>query len=109
MVIDQRIKLFIWEWAGKNKDFIDWTRIKRNVLIPEPCWLDEEIQKQISRNIRFRKFWSKEEEKEVYHLYYSVGMKQKDIAHKMGRTKNSIERKISKIRKSRIERGKEIC
>ncbi|MCX7610302.1 MAG: hypothetical protein N2043_01785 [Ignavibacterium sp.] len=91
-----------WKWAEKNKDRVCFSKIQRGVLLPEPTWLDEEIQKEkqklVNKRAMVRK-WTKEEENQLMDLYYKQGKTQREVAQILNRSQRAIEKKISEIAK----------
>lgn len=88
-----------WKWAESHKDFIEFNKIEVDSLPPEPEWVMEERKKQFYKPAK-QKIWTEEEDEQVWKLYYS-GVKQREIADIMGRTQNSVEKRLKRLR----ERG----
>lgn len=94
----------VWKWVSKNRQAIDFTKVQRGVLLPEPDWLRAEILSAMDSGRKApRTAWTEDEEKMVWDLYYS-GMMQKDIAAKIGRTVNSVEKRIKKMRERKLQK-----
>lgn len=87
-----------WNWLKNNKDRVNFARIKRGVILPEPDWLDEEIKKVPFLNKR--KSWTKEEEEYAYFLYEG-GMNYQDIADKLDRPPRSVVSKLGRIKEKK--------
>lgn len=87
-----------WVWAEKNKERIDFLRIERNVIVPEPEWVEVERNKLKKNPIKPRKIWTAQEELQVWDMYYGRGMLQKDIAKKFDVTTVAIEKKLKQLR-----------
>ncbi|QCR33145.1 hypothetical protein [Lysinibacillus sp. SGAir0095] len=82
-----------WKWA-KDRQHIDFRKIQRGVLIPEPNWLSDKINQQvINTTHRHNKPWSQVEDATLNHLLVK-GKTYKQIGSTMGRTGKSIERRI---------------
>lgn len=80
-----------WEWAEQNKERIDFSKIERNVLIPEPEWLEEEIRNP-------SKFlWTPLKETELIRLM-SLKRTHKEISEELGITLNQIRNKLQSLR-----------
>lgn len=87
-----------WEWAEQNKERIDFLRIEKNTIVPEPKWVEEERKNLIRNPRKKRKVWTQQEEVRLWNMFYTSGMKQKDIARKFNVTTTAIERKLKKLR-----------
>lgn len=84
-----------WVWAEKHSSLINWHKLERLTLLPEPLWLEDKLrepQKIIKR------VWTKKEDVIVWSLYYHQKLKIKDIAIKQNRTEKSIERRLKYLR-----------
>lgn len=87
-----------WKWAEENKDKINFSRIEKGVLIPEPSWFDVESRKdyhEIPKNDK--KFWTKEEDERLIE-YIRMDKTYKEIAELMHRSKASIDRRLHRLR-----------
>lgn len=89
-----------WEWADKNRNRINFSKIEPKILLPEPEWFEEQRKKDYHEIPRRRKaVWSKQEEAKLIDLFkinYSISA----IAEELGRSEHAIQRKISKLRSS---------
>lgn len=98
-----------WVWAAENKKLLNFTKIERGVLLPEPEWLEQEIKNDYY-NIpkRQRQPWTTEQERELCYLCYRKGLLYKEIGKILGRSENSIQRRISKLKKTNSPLLKEV-
>lgn len=87
-----------WEWAEQNKERIDFLRIEKNSIVPEPKWVEGERRKLMQNPKKIRKVWTQQEEVRLWNMFYTAGMKQKDIAKKFNVTPTAIERKLKALR-----------
>lgn len=87
-----------WKWAEKNKERIDFLRIERNTILPEPEWVEVERSKLRKNPKKPNKIWTAQEEVRLWNMYYTSGMRQKEIAEKFSVTPLSIEKKLKRIR-----------
>lgn len=93
-----------WKWAENHKDLINWKQYKRDSLHPEPDWLDTAIREcKIPKNNK--RLWTKEEDNELWYLFYNRGMKQKAIAERLGRSVNGVEKRLKRLRQERLRKG----
>lgn len=86
-----------WKWASKHKDLINWYKLERNVLIPEPDWVEKRRKLDYYKKPA-RKPWTPQADRKLWKLYYVDGLPQKEIAILMDRTLNSIERRLKRLR-----------
>lgn len=86
-----------WRWAEKNRDLVEFNRIEPHSLPPEPQWLAEERKKQFYRPAK-QKTWEPEEDQRLLRYYYVEAVRQIDIAKEMGRSLNSIEKRLKRLR-----------
>lgn len=91
-----------WAWVSQHKDLYRWSKMKERTLLPEPDWLAEAIEKDKRLPKHTRKPWTPQEDDQLWNLYYVKNMMQKDIAKKMNRPKNGVERRLNRLRKMRI-------
>lgn len=90
-----------WEWAEKNKDLINFTKIDAHVLLPQPDWVELE-RKRDRRTIPKRKQakWTDAEDERLINML-NAGYNRNEIADKMQRSERAIQRRISRLRESR--------
>lgn len=93
-----------WEWADKNRKLVNWKRYKLGSLLPEPSWVYDAIRES-SKPKNNKRPWTSEEDNELWYLYYTKGEKQKDIAKKMERSLNGIERRLKRLRDAKLGKG----
>jgi predicted transcriptional regulator len=86
-----------WRWAKKNKQLIPFKKIQRDVLIPEPDWLDEAI-KEDKKAVRHQAYWTSEEDKLIHKFFYQEGMTQEEIGKKIGRSRRGVQRRLATLR-----------
>lgn len=86
-----------FKWVRENKEMIDFKKCTEGVLLPEPKWFVEEIRKAKLDVTKRNAKWTDSEIKRMLFLV-STGMTQKQIAGELNRTRNSIERKLRKLR-----------
>lgn len=91
-----------WKWAEEHKNIVEFNKIERNALLPEPDWVEEERKIQYHKPPRFKP-WTKSQELQLMTYYYKDGLTQREIAEKMNRTLNSIERRLGILRKSGVK------
>lgn len=92
-----------WKWAKKNTSIVEFNKIERDILPPEPDWVEEERRKQFYRPAK-QKVWTEEEDEKLLRMYYKEALKQREIAERLGRTKNSIEKRLRLLRRKEAVR-----
>ncbi|WP_205003579.1 sigma-70 family RNA polymerase sigma factor [Scopulibacillus daqui] len=89
-----------WEWAEKNKNLIDFRKIPKNILVPEPKWVDEQRRIDFkNRPSKRQRHWTSKEDDRLWQLFYIHQYTIKEIAEMMGRSKGSICGRIHRLRK----------
>lgn len=88
-----------WNWAANHKNRINWFKVEPLVLIPEPDWVEQRRKEDFYKKPP-KKVWSLEDDLKVWHLYYTEGLPQKEIAIIMELTQNSIEKRLKRLRES---------
>jgi hypothetical protein len=84
-----------WIWAEQNKSLVDFSRIEKHALLPEPDWVEEERIKGPISKIRE---WTAEDDQELFELYYKQCNSQKEVARIMGRSHTVIGEKVALLR-----------
>lgn len=91
--------LEFWIWAETNKEKIDFSKIEKNVLAPEPSWVEKERAKDKQRGtgriINYRTWTTKENQRLVQLKEQGLNFVQ--IATELGRTRESVEKKYKRI------------
>jgi len=86
-----------WDWADNNREKVDFSRIERHAIPPEPKWV--EPLRQERKETRYKP-WTIQEEKQLLEQ-----MKHRkplaDIAKSMNRSLTSVERKYYRIKNIR--------
>lgn len=85
-----------WDWAAKNKDRIDFSKIKYQSIPPEPDWCKTERMKGSKSKY---KNWSTSEEHLVKQLITS-GESFIAVANRLNRSAISVERKYKRLVKT---------
>lgn len=85
----------LWVWLEKNKDWINLSKLEKNILGPEPSWVDEKRREDINKKIRKHLRWS---QFEIDHLKANYRIKSyKEIADELGRTTDAVQIKAKKL------------
>ncbi|CAM3923193.1 DNA-binding protein [Mesobacillus thioparans] len=83
-----------WAWAKSNRHKIDFSKLELDELPPEPEWVAEE--RKIAKQVTNYKAWTKQEEKLVLE-WHCCGKTLAEIANMLGRTRESIRKKIKRL------------
>ena len=93
-----------WAWAEENKCVINFSRIEKHSLVPEPAWVDKQRKSDFyNRPLKERQKWTAIEDERIWHLYYSQGMTHKEIGKVMGRSARAVQNRLIRIRSNRQE------
>lgn len=84
-----------WRWAEKNRSFIDWSRIEKNILGKEPDWVDE-IRKACQKRALMVKQtpWTPEEDRLLKDLLREFKYTYSELAVRLRRTEGAVTRRI---------------
>jgi hypothetical protein len=94
-----------WKWAEKNRSCLNWSRVSKNCLPPEPKWVEEQrtIDYKKGKNIRIP--WTPKQDQYLWDYYYKDGKSQKEIAEILGRTTNGVEKRLKRLREQKLVRN----
>lgn len=90
---------WFWNWAKKNQSLINFSKIEKNVLLPEPSWIDE-ARKSDAATIpkKTQHLWTEEEDKRIWYLFYKRGYTQEKIGEEMNRSRRAVQKRLSVLR-----------
>ena len=94
-----------WKWASSHKELLNFNRIEKGVLVPEPAWVHE--QRKIDFEQRPQQEgrpWTTEEDERLWTLFYQHGLTQKEIGKLIGRSENGVQRRLTRIRQQRSKK-----
>lgn len=87
-----------WKWAEANKQMINFSKIEKYSLGPEPDWVDEKRKADLSEARRIKKShnyaWSKDEDRELEHLLNAYRYTYPEIAKRLHRSEGAVKRRI---------------
>lgn len=86
----------VWKWVAKNKERVNFSQVKKGVLLPEPRWLEKEIQN--ATYVKPPRNWTKEEDNIAWTLYKS-GLGYREIAKHLNRPEKGTQRRLTTILK----------
>jgi Sigma-70, region 4 len=87
-----------WKWAKDHQDKFNATKVDTDFLIPVPDWFYKKHQEDLKIPQRTKQYWTTEEDRKVWKLYYEMGMKQKEIAIILNRSQNAVEKRLKRLR-----------
>lgn len=88
-----------WNWAEKNKNKVDFSKLEKHSLPPEPHWVAQE--RKLKRKKSNYKAWTVHEESRLIHLV-EQGKDFKEIAKILNRPSASgVEKKYYRIKPER--------
>lgn len=82
-----------WEWAKNHKEKVDFSKIEKQTIVPEPAWVEGERSKQKRVNYRA---WTTVEIHSMIELV-STGTTFTDIGKRLNRSPISIQRKYQRM------------
>ena len=89
-----------WKWLELNKDLINLSKFEKNILGPEPEWVDKKRRNDIRDRSRRNKNWS---EFEVNYLKANYKFKSyKEIAEFLNRSHTSVQVKAQKLNLTKV-------
>ena len=84
-----------WIFAKDNKELLNFRKIERNILLPEPLWLDEAIKNE-EKSIMYKNLWTNDDDLELQRLF-NLNLSYNDIAKIMNRTYSSITHRANRL------------
>lgn len=87
-----------WNWASFNKEKIDFRQMEWNALPPEPKWVEVERRCPtfVEKNYQL---WTTHEDRLLMQMLHD-GYSYEEVAEQMNRTRFSVERRSTRIRKT---------
>ncbi|MFL0574644.1 helix-turn-helix domain-containing protein [Priestia megaterium] len=95
--------LAFWKWAEHNKELLNFSKIPRNTLIPEPDWVKKQKRYDYSNRPKHEnKKWTEEEDARLWYMFYEEGRTQQEIGQLIGRSRHGIQRRLNRLRKRKL-------
>jgi hypothetical protein len=82
-----------WNWSYQNKERVDFSKIERHTILPEPEWVEKERRHQ--REVNY-KSWTTKEIRLMNELI-SLGSSFAEIGKRLDRSSVSIQRKFKRV------------
>lgn len=84
-----------WEWSEKNQCQIDFSKFEKNMLGPEPSWVDVKRRNDISNKKSFKTTpWTRKEDKRLEELLSKYKYNYYELSKLLKRTEGAIQRRI---------------
>lgn len=84
-----------WEWAEKNRDFLDFSRFEENVLGVEPDWVKEKRKHDVEKAGKYVTTpWTKTEDEKLRRLVAKQKYSYDELSKMMRRTNGAIQRRL---------------
>jgi transposase len=95
--------LIFWGWIEQNRGLINFYKVPKNALVPEPDWVDKQRDiDYLTRPRNENKNWSEEEDARLRNMFYGEGRTQKEIGELMGRSARGIQKRLDRLRKTKV-------
>lgn len=92
-----------WKWAEQNKSCLNFFKIPKNTLIPEPAWVDAQRKLDYVKRPKYEhKKWTAEEDARLWRMFYQEKRNQREIGQLLGRSRNSVQRRLERLRKKKL-------
>lgn len=84
-----------WEWAEKNRSFLNFSKFEPYALGAEPEWVEEKRKQDILSERQYRKTpWTKSEDHRLEILVKKQRFSYREIAEKLNRTEGAVMRRL---------------
>jgi|SRR5690625_2189426 len=87
-----------WKWAEKNKQMIDFSRIERLSMGPEPNWVDEKRKadqiKKLHKPNPHNTPWSSSEDSRLRWMLKQYKYTYPEISKELGRSQGAVKRRM---------------
>lgn len=84
-----------WEWAEKNRSFIDFSKMEENILGKEPDWVKQQRRVDYMATNAYKITpWTAAEDRYLLHLLRKFKYTYLDLSKKLKRTSGAIQRRI---------------
>ena len=93
-----------WRWASKNKERIPFQLLERNMISPEPPWVEDEVKKALKQNLsKININWTHQEDETAY-FWWKSGMNYREVAKRLGRPEKGTQRRLTFIKKKKEQK-----
>jgi hypothetical protein len=98
-IINKRVKVVymeeFWAWAEKNRAFINFARLEKNILGIEPAWVKEQRRLDSADSELYKTSpWTKAEDHQLIYYLKLFRFSYDDLSKMLRRTCGAIQRRI---------------
>ena len=87
-----------WEWAERNRSFIDFSKMDECILGAEPEWVKEQRRKdRVSCAIQRKDPWTPEEDSQLLYLLKKQQYSYTEISERLHRSVGAIQRRCTDL------------
>lgn len=83
-----------WDWAEKNRTFIDFSKVEKNMLGLEPSWVDEQRRIDVRCSVYKKTPWTAQEDNLLKDLLGKYMYGYREISLRLKRTEGAIKRRM---------------
>lgn len=84
-----------WDWAEKNRNFIDFSKMEENILGLEPTWVKQQRKLDYERNQKIKTIpWTKAEDEKLKRLLKEFKYSYIELSKILSRSNGAIQRRI---------------
>jgi hypothetical protein len=87
-----------WKWAKANKQMIDFSRVEKNILGPEPDWVESKRNADFIKRTRIKKShnhaWTTEEDNILKGMLSAYKHTYPEISQRLNRSEGAVKRRI---------------
>jgi hypothetical protein len=84
-----------WQWAEKNRSFIDFSKVEENILGPEPKWVKEQRKADSIKNTKIITTpWTQNEDSYLQSLLRMFKYTYAELSKMLHRSEGAIQRRI---------------
>ncbi|WP_442637672.1 DNA-binding protein [Rossellomorea marisflavi] len=85
-----------WEWAYHNRERMDFQKLEKNALPPEPEWVASERMNPTYKKRQYRDWTTNEDT--LLASYIDQGLSYREIGIRLNRTELSVSKRYSRIK-----------
>lgn len=83
-----------WDWAEKNRSFLDFSKMQPLALGKEPAWVAEQRHLDFEQSRVNKTLWTKAEDEKLIQLIRENRYSKRELCRMMNRTDNAINRRL---------------
>ena len=86
-----------WQWAEKDKMRIDFSRVERGCLGPEPGWVDDKRRADALAKKYSRRPWTAEEDERLVNILDTYSCSYREVSIMLGRREAAIQGRMTDL------------